>query len=215
MAGELERPDPSQLRISDGDRNRVAEVLREAAGEGRIDLDELDQRLEATYAAKTYADLVPITIDLPSLPNPLPAQPPVLRRQTLPATATYERSVAIMAECVRKGPWLVPAEHSAYALMGSVTLDLRDAAFAAPETTIRVGAVMAGVDVVVDELTHVIVEGVGVMGDFSQGRDETPPRVTADSPVVRVKGVALMSGVTVTRRARHVPTDDPDRGADG
>ena len=53
------------------------------------------------------------------------------------------------------------------------------------------------------------------MGDFSQGRDKTPPRLTADSPVVRVKGVALMSGVTVIRRARHVPTDDPDRGADG
>ena len=71
MAGELERPDPAQLRISDDDRHRVAEVLREAAGEGRIDLDELDQRLEATYAAKTYADLVPITVDLPALPEPL------------------------------------------------------------------------------------------------------------------------------------------------
>jgi hypothetical protein len=57
--------DPSQLRISDSDRHKVAEVLREAAGEGRIDMDELDERLEATYAARTYADLVPITVDLP------------------------------------------------------------------------------------------------------------------------------------------------------
>ena len=65
MPGDLDRPDPSQLRISDADRNRVAELLRDAAGEGRLDLDELDERLEATYAAKTYADLVPITVDLP------------------------------------------------------------------------------------------------------------------------------------------------------
>jgi hypothetical protein len=43
----------ARLRISDDDRHRVAEVLRTAAGEGRIDLDELDERLEATYAAKT------------------------------------------------------------------------------------------------------------------------------------------------------------------
>ena len=57
--------DPEQLRISDDDRHRVAEVLREAAGEGRLDLDELDQRLEAAYAAKVYADLVPILADLP------------------------------------------------------------------------------------------------------------------------------------------------------
>ena len=56
------------LRISDEDRHQVAEILREAAGEGRIDLDELDERLEATYAARTYADLVPITLDLPAHP---------------------------------------------------------------------------------------------------------------------------------------------------
>src|SRR4051794_7789626 len=61
----MDTPDPSRLRISDQDRHHVAEVLREAAGEGRIDLEELDQRLEATYAARTYADLVPITSTCP------------------------------------------------------------------------------------------------------------------------------------------------------
>ena len=64
----MEPVDPRDLRISDADRHRVAEVLREAAGEGRLDLDELDERLEATYAAKTYGDLVPITVDLPGTP---------------------------------------------------------------------------------------------------------------------------------------------------
>ena len=65
MAGHGARARPSRLRISDEDRHKVAEVLRQAAGEGRIDLDELDERLEATYAAKTYGELVPITADLP------------------------------------------------------------------------------------------------------------------------------------------------------
>ena len=37
----MDAQDPSQLRISDDDRHKVAEVLREAAGEGRIDMDEL------------------------------------------------------------------------------------------------------------------------------------------------------------------------------
>ena len=63
VAGELEEPIP--LRISHADRDRVAEVLREAAGDGRIDADELDERLSAAYAARTHADLVPITADLP------------------------------------------------------------------------------------------------------------------------------------------------------
>src|SRR3954454_18871675 len=68
--------DPRQLRISDSERHQVAEILREAAGEGRLDMDELDERLEATYAARTYADLVPITLDLPTHPHqrPMPAR---------------------------------------------------------------------------------------------------------------------------------------------
>jgi hypothetical protein len=207
MAGELEPPDPLQLRISDDDRHRVADVLRDAAAEGRIDLDELDQRLEAAYAARTYADLVPITRDLPDLPEALAGRrptPPVPRRQALPAAATYDSSLAIMGECVRRGAWLVPAEHTAFALMGSVTLDLREASFAAPETRIRVNALMAGVDIVVDAYTHVVVEGVGIMGDFSQGRDKVPAQLSADSPVVRVNGVALMSGVRVVRKGGPV-----------
>ena len=74
MPGDLESSpqwgDPSRLRVSDADRHRVGELLREAAGEGRLDIEELEERLEAAYAAKTYADLVPLTADLPvSLPK--------------------------------------------------------------------------------------------------------------------------------------------------
>lgn len=202
MGGPLEprdQPgDPSRLRISDADRHKVAELLREAAGEGRLDLEELDERLEATYAAKTYADLVPITVDLPAHGD----QPttPVQRREVPPAATTYETSLAIMGGCSRKGAWVVPPRHQAFALMGGVDLDLREATFSARETVIYANALMAGVDITVDERTHVIVEGVGIMGAFEQGRDRVPARLTADSPVVRVKGVALMAGVTVTRK---------------
>ena len=74
--GALEHQDPARLRISDEDRHAVAEVLRHAAGEGRIDLEELDERLEAAYAAKTYGDLVPITADLPAAArHPAPGRP--------------------------------------------------------------------------------------------------------------------------------------------
>jgi hypothetical protein len=202
MAGPLEpqpRPgDPSQLRISDAERHQVADLLREAAGEGRIDIDELDERLEATYAARTYADLVPITIDLPA--HPQQAAPVVPPRQTAPATRTHESSFAMMGGCSRTGPWLVPERHTAVAVMGSIDLDLREATFAARETVIWAHAIMAGIDIVVDARTHVIVDGVGIMGAFEQGRDKVPAEISADSPVVRVKGFALMSGVTVTRK---------------
>src|SRR5512144_713803 len=82
---EIDRPDPSRLRISDHDRHQVAEVLRLAAGEGRIDLEELEERLDATYQAKTYGELVPITADLPvrstdALPVMPPAAPPAVQQ---------------------------------------------------------------------------------------------------------------------------------------
>ena len=68
---DLPQPaDRRQLRVSDADREQAAEVLRQAAGDGRITFDELDQRLEAAYAARTYGDLTEVTADLPA-----PGQP--------------------------------------------------------------------------------------------------------------------------------------------
>ena len=58
----------SELRASDADRDRVAERLRSAAGEGRLSSDELEERLEAAFAARTDAELAPLTADLPAPP---------------------------------------------------------------------------------------------------------------------------------------------------
>lgn len=197
MAGVPERPDASQLRISDADRHRVAELLREAAGEGRLELDELDERLEATFAAKTYADLVPITVDLPVQPH---AQAAVPTRRTAPSSTTYESSLALLGSASRKGAWLVPERHTAFSMMGGVDLDLREATFAAREVTIVANTIMGAVDIVVDAHTVVVVDGVGLMGSFEQGRDRVEAQLSPDSPVVRVTGFALMGAVTVVRK---------------
>jgi hypothetical protein len=184
------------MRISDADRHQVAEILREAAGEGRIDIEELDERLEATYAARTYADLAPITLDLPA---DRPTQAPVSR--PMPGTATrYESSVAIMSGVDRKGVWEVGPTHSAFCIMGGVDIDLREAVFTSPEVVITANTLMGGVDIIVDARTRVIVEGAGVMGAFEQARDKVEPELTQDSPVVRVRGVAIMGAVTVVRK---------------
>jgi len=54
------------LRIGDADRERVAERLRRAAGEGRLAPEELEERLEAAFAARTEAELAPLVADLPA-----------------------------------------------------------------------------------------------------------------------------------------------------
>jgi hypothetical protein len=58
----------SDLRVSDADRDRVADRLRAATGEGRLSADELEERLEAAFAARTAAELAPLTADLPAPP---------------------------------------------------------------------------------------------------------------------------------------------------
>jgi len=209
MEGELEprgQADPARMRISDADRHQVAEILRQAAGDGRIDLTELDERLEATYAAKTYADLVPLTADLPvrgqaatPRPRPRPAG------QVVPAVR-HDTTIAILGGASRRGVWELGATHSAFAMMAGIDLDLREARFTQRETVIYANAFWAGIDIVVNEFTHVIVDGIGIMGGFDHARDKVAPALGPDSPTVRVKGVALMAGVTVQRKPMPGPS---------
>jgi hypothetical protein len=57
----------SKLLASDADRERIAERLRGAAGEGRLTADELEERLETAFSARTEAELEPLIADLPVL----------------------------------------------------------------------------------------------------------------------------------------------------
>ena len=66
----------SELRASDADRERSAERLRTAAAEGRLTPDELEQRLERAFGARTEAELQPLTADLPPAATPRSPAPP-------------------------------------------------------------------------------------------------------------------------------------------
>jgi hypothetical protein len=201
MSDGMNPQDPTRLRISDDDRHKVAEVLREAAGEGRIDFEELDERLEATYAARTYADLVPITLDLPvQTAAELPVQPAAASPSPVVPGAAEEKHLAIMSGLERKGVWTVPQRLTVNCFMGGADLDLRRAQFAAREVVITINAVMGGADIKVNPHTQVVMEGTGIMGGYSGPGDSTPPELDAHSPVVRIRGFALMGGVSVSRR---------------
>ena len=199
--GDLEPrafPDQPQLRISDEERHQVAEILRTAAGDGRIDLEELDERLEAAYAARTYADLVPITSDLPTK-GQLPWQPPALPSPVVAGPAS-ENQFAILNGLERKGAWVVPRRMSVFAMMGGADLDLREARFAGQEVVITVNAFMGGAQITVSPHTHVVVEGIGIMGGYSGPDDRIPAELDANSPTVRIRGVAIWGGVSVDRK---------------
>ena len=196
-------PDPQHLRASDADRERVAETLRQAAGDGRLTMDELDERLDAVYAAKTYAELVPVTQDLPdhagaaSVPAPSRAAASGDVRQ-YGGEATSHTAVAILGGFSRKGDWVVPKTFNAFMLLGGGELDLRDARFAEREVSIHVVAILGGCEITVPEDATVNVNGVGIMGAFEHSAQGMSG--SSDGPVINISGVAFMGGVDVTRR---------------
>lgn len=78
----------SALRASDADRERVAERLRHAAGEGRLLTEELEDRLGAVFSARTYGDLDAVVSDLPVPRGGRKQSPPLWARAALVLAAT-------------------------------------------------------------------------------------------------------------------------------
>jgi hypothetical protein len=191
-------PDKGNLRASDADRERVADVIRQAAGEGRLTMEELDERLDAVYAAKSYAELAPITRDLPQVPGgAAPAPGPAGDPQRFGAEPTSHGAFAIMGGFSRKGDWVVPEEFTAFAFMGGGEIDLREARYAARTATIHAVTFMGGIEVTVPEDANVRVTGIGIMGAFDHQSGGTGE---PGGPTIIVNGVAFMGGVEVKRR---------------
>ena len=102
----------SRIRISDADRDRAASVLSDALAEGRLTVEEHSERLDAVYAAKTRADIVPVVSDLPGAAAALSASPGLPARRDsagpLAAESRPDRMIAVFGELSRKGVWQVP-----------------------------------------------------------------------------------------------------------
>src|SRR5947209_8804432 len=198
-----------EMRASDSDRERVAEQLREAAGHGRLTMDELEERLESAYSAKTYAELEPLTRDLPAAgatpPLPVAAGSGAVS-PLVGGTPTGRRwSIAIMSGSNRRGRWVVPARYNAFSFWGGGVLDLREATFAERETVIRANAIMAGIDILVPEGVDLRVDGFGLMGGYDDATSSSVEPPPPGAPIVRVTGIAFWAGVTGRRKAAKAP----------
>lgn len=118
-------PPAVELRASHQDRDRVVELLRVAAGDGRLTADELDERLGMALNARTHRELAGLTADLPAAGS-LPAGRPV------PAAKDLIRIDCGSGSARRDGPWVVPRRIQTRVLSGSVVLDFTEAVVTAP-----------------------------------------------------------------------------------
>jgi hypothetical protein len=206
-ANSGEPPGAGDVRASDVDRERVADVLRQAAGEGRLTMDELEQRITAVYTAKTYAELEPLTRDLPAPGRTAQAPAITPAASGRPAFRPSRFAISIMGGFHRGDSWAVARGLTAITVMGGGKIDLRDAQFTDGRASITAFALMGGIEIITPEEAHVDVRGMGIMGGVSHAaRGPGQP----GGPIVTVRALALMGGVKVRRARRKDGAAGPD-----
>jgi hypothetical protein len=186
---------------ADTDRIQVAQLLTDAAAQGRLPMTEYEDRLTRAYAAKTYDELARLSYDLPGVVTTPRGQGPCR-----PAPSTL--LLAIMSGFERRGRWNVPKRLTTFALFGGGVVDLRYADFTSPDVEIHSYSIMGGQTILVPPEVNVDLRGVGVMGVF----DHTVHGVgSPGAPFVKIRGFSLWGSVGVKRKKRKSPnTPDPD-----
>ncbi|GIF12112.1 DUF1707 domain-containing protein [Actinoplanes teichomyceticus] len=97
---------PARLRTSDTEREEVAEIVRAAMAEGRLDLDEGEQRLATAYRATYRDELAALTRDLPHGGRQALARLPHRRAATRRSLQRHA-SFLLVAAGVLIGLWLL------------------------------------------------------------------------------------------------------------
>jgi hypothetical protein len=189
----------------------VIAELGEAFAQDRLEMAELERRLDLAARARSESELTDLLRGLPERGGTLgsDAEPTghALSRPVSRAPSRVDPSrvpdrqlnVAFWSGRSRKGSWIPARRITAIALQGGIELDFREALLGAPVTEIHAVAVMGAVDIIVPPGIHVDTSGFAIMGAFEDD-GETVEEPERPSLSLRVTGLALMGGVTVSVR---------------
>ena len=126
--GEIAR---SELRASHDDRDRVVELLRVSAGDGRLTTEELDERLEQAMTARTYGELARLVADLPAAGS-------VASPVTAPRAKDVVRIDTRSGHVKRVDRWVVPGRMEVKVTSGHVKLDFTQAVITEPTLKLNI-----------------------------------------------------------------------------
>ena len=196
--------DSQERALSPEERQATVDRLCAHFARDAMNTTELERRLDIAYAARTRAELIALERDLPGLPSETrPAVPEPSPSASVPVDPArpvqdHDLIVSIWGATERKGSWVPPRQLTAVTVMGGTDLDFRQAAFATETVSIRLLALMGGVDIVVPPGVRVEWGGIALMGGVSTPEPDTPP--APDAPVIRISGLVCMGGVDVVER---------------
>ena len=179
-------------RAAETDRIQVAQLLTDAAAQGRLQMSDYEDRLTRAYAARTYEELDSLRSDLiGSSVGP--------RGGGAAKPAPSMLLLAIMSAFERRGRWNVPEKLTTFALWGGGVIDLRYADFTSTEVEIHATSIMGGQTILLPPEVNVEIKGHGVMGGFDH---HVAGEGTPGAPTVRIRGFALWGGVGIKRKNR-------------
>ena len=196
---DADRPGPkpndiAAIRAADADREAVAERLRIAATEGRLELWELDDRLGRAYLAKTYGDLETLVADLPAQP-PFTSYPGIgVEPETLVLRTTT-------SNIKQAGRWIVPQRITAESTTGWITIDFTQASCAYREVTVELITQTGWIQLILPEGW---AARVGPLSTYT-GHISNRAAQTADpgAPTVIVTGHPLFGYIKIRQRHRR------------
>ncbi|WAX78191.1 DUF1707 SHOCT-like domain-containing protein [Streptomyces sp. KMM 9044] len=203
-------PRAAELRVSDADRDRVADLLRDALAEGRLTPEEHSGRVEGVLAARTEGELEVFVRDLPgahqrrATPAAVPGRPAAGAFPTEPD----DNVVAVFSAATRKGRRRAGRRIHVYAVFGSVEIDLSEAIFDHQQVVIKAFSVFGNVEVRVPENVSLRGMGGGVLGNFEVASLDTED---PEAPVVYVDGWAVLGNVEARPRRGKLVADILDR----
>lgn len=218
MSSDIERSESPlpRKRASSSARQFAADALASALADGQLDFSEFDARSSQVWKITFADELERLTADLDvtnapqSTGDPAPGQQQA-SRNIVSQPGGSSVSFALMGGSVHEGSWHIARHHTSFALMGGTYLDLRCAKLSAQETVIDAISIMGGIKIVVPEDVRVVSDGLGIMGGF--GIKDHPSctmlidDVPAFAPLIRLRGIGLMGGVSVVRASRNAPAD--------
>jgi hypothetical protein len=183
-----------------------------------LSLEDLERRIERVYKATNMTELETITADLQKAAKPLDdyarAQ---IARSTLEAPSSLAlvsaRVLSLMSSTRRVGRWAVPQHLDVVAIMSDTRIDLTQASLPAGVVDIELRAVMASFKLIVPPNTRVINETHSIMANVRSRADEFLPNESppsANAPVIRLTGFAMMADVNIVVRRREDPVYDDD-----
>lgn len=181
MSGELEK------RASDAEREQVVTRLRDASAEGRLTLEELADRTALAYTARSHAELVPLTDDLPAERQPASRRKPV------------RWLGALIGEVTRTGRWRIAENTYVVMGIGDCHIDLRAAELEGDEVTVTISQIIGETTIVVPRHVDVELSGFFLIGAKSLTGSEEE-ELTPAAPRVHVRAFGLIGEVKVVRR---------------